>query len=67
MTTDDSHEGRIRNLEIAITDVRAKLNTIAEVQKQQLESQRWLNRVVVGAVALAIVGFVVKGGLVDGF
>ncbi len=58
------HEERIRALEIAIAEMCTRLNMIVDTQKHQLESQRWLTRIVLGAVIMAAVGFLLSGGTV---
>ncbi len=58
------HEERIRAIEIAIAEMCTRLSMIVDTQKHQLESQRWLTRIVLGAVVMAAVGFLLSGGTV---
>ncbi|MEP3298565.1 MAG: hemolysin XhlA family protein [Pseudoruegeria sp.] len=59
----DSHDNRIRTLELNEAGANQWRTHMAEKMDGLLSGQRWLSRLIVGALAMAIVAFIVNGGL----
>jgi hypothetical protein len=59
----ESHGERIRSLEIMEAEAKASRRQMDENLKSIQSDIRWLIRLVIGALILAIVAFVVDGGM----
>lgn len=68
MTVDDNRiiaiEDRLRKIELETAAYTVKQETISEDVKEVKDTMKWLVRLIIGAIILALIGYVTAGGLV---
>lgn len=59
----DTHDGRITAVEKEGAIFVERINTIIESLKEIKSTITWLNRTIIGGIVMAVVAFIISGGL----